>query len=106
MGWVRLLWGIAALIEPIVISVLPFLSLWACYRLFRQKKRWLLPATVSAIAFIVVVSPWFVRNYRLFHQFVPFRDTLGLEWIIGNNGDTFHWRPREVGPWHNETEWN
>ena len=101
-----LLWGLAGLVEPIVLSILPFLSIWACYRLFRHKRRWLLPAAASAAAFIVVVSPWFVRNYRVFHQFIPFRDTMGLEWIIGNSGDSFHWRPSEVGPWHNEAEWN
>ena len=59
----------------------------------------------SGLAFIIVVAPWFIRNYRLFHQFIPFRDTMGLEWIIGNSGDSFHWRPYEVGPWHNEAEW-
>jgi len=31
---------------------------------------------------------------------------MGLEWIIGNSGDSFHWRPYEVGPWHNEAEWD
>jgi hypothetical protein len=31
---------------------------------------------------------------------------MGLEWIIGNSGDSFHWRPGEVGPWHNDLEWN
>ena len=100
-----LLWGFAGLTEPIVLSVLPFLSLWACYRLHRQGKRWFVPATASAIAFFAVVTPWFVRNYRLFHQFIPFRDTIGLEMIIGNSGDSFHWRPAEIGPWHNDADW-
>jgi dolichyl-phosphate-mannose-protein mannosyltransferase len=100
-----LLWGFAGLTEPIVLSVLPFLSLWACYRLHRQAKRWFLPATASALAFFAVVTPWFVRNYQLFHQFIPFRDTMGLELIIGNSGDSFHWRPAEAGPWHNDADW-
>jgi len=34
-----------------------------------------------------------------------FRDNAGLEIHIGNTGDTFHWRPRWVGPWHNDEEW-
>ena len=100
-----LLWGFAGMTEPIVLSVLPCLSLWACYRLFRREKRWLLPSVVSALAFIVVVSPWFIRNYRVFHRFIPFRDTMGLEWAIGNSGHNFHWRPSEVGPWHNDADW-
>ena len=28
-----------------------------------------------------------------------------MEIHIGNNGDTFHWRPRMIGPWHNDEEW-
>jgi hypothetical protein len=100
-----LLWGLAGMTEPVMLSVLPFLSLWACYRLAPRRKKWLLPAAASALAFIAIVSPWFVRNYRQFHQFIPFRDTMGLEWLIGNNGDSFHWRPREIGPWHNDAEW-
>lgn len=100
-----LLWAVAALNEPTLLTVLPFLSIWACYHLMKRRKRWLAPAAVSAIAFVLVVSPWFVRNYKDFHQFIPFRDTMGLEWIIGNSGDSFHWRPAEIGPWHNQAEW-
>jgi hypothetical protein len=51
------------------------------------------------------VTPWFVRNYSVFGRFVPFRDTLGLELHVGNSGDTFHWHPRFIGPWHNDEEW-
>jgi Dolichyl-phosphate-mannose-protein mannosyltransferase len=100
-----LLWGLAGMTEPIVLSVLSFLSLWACYRLWLKRKPWFLSAATSALAFMAVVSPWFIRNYQVFHQVIPFRDSMGLEWLIGNNGDSFHWRPREVGPWHNDAEW-
>ena len=54
---------------------------------------------------VVIVSPWFVRNYEVFGKFIPFRDNAGLEIHIGNTGDTSHWRPRWVGPWHNYEEW-
>lgn len=106
-AWVGygLLWGLAGLTEPAVLSVLPFLSLWACYRLRLRGKKWFAPATASALAFFALVAPWFARNYRLFHEFIPFRDTMGLEMMIGNSGDSFHWRPAEVGPWHNEADW-
>lgn len=106
-AWIAygLLWGLAGMVEPILLSVLPALSLWACYRLYRRGKRTFVPALVSALAFIAFVSPWFIRNYHVFHQFIPFRDTMGLELTVGNSGDSFHWHPRDVGPWHNEAEW-
>jgi 4-amino-4-deoxy-L-arabinose transferase-like glycosyltransferase len=100
-----LLWGFAALTEPVVMSAWPFMTGWAAYRLYRQKSRWAMPLAASVLALVVIVTPWFIRNYRVFGRFVPFRDTLGLELHVGNNGETFHWHPRMIGPWHNDEEW-
>lgn len=86
-----LLCGIAALNDPIVLSVLPILGAMTVYRKFRRGQRWQLPAFVGTLAFLVIISPWFIRNYRTFHQLVPFRDGLGLELWVGNNGYTSHW---------------
>jgi hypothetical protein len=85
--------------------VLPLLLAWMCYRLYQQNASWVRPAITAVLALIVCVAPWFVRNYRVFHKFVPFRDTMGMELWIGNNGDTSHWRPIEIGPWHNQQDW-
>src|SRR5690348_12369835 len=70
--------GFAALVDPIVMSVAPFLGLWAWWRLFRKRQPWLAPGVAAAVAVLVVVSPWFIRNYRAFHAFIPFRGCLGL----------------------------
>ena len=100
-----LLWAIAALNSPVALTVLPFLTGWICYRLAQQRRAWFVPGVVSAAVFVAVVTPWFVRNYETFHQFVPFRDTLGLELHVGNNGDTSHWHPNAAGPWHDDAEY-
>jgi hypothetical protein len=100
-----LLWALAALNSPVALSVLPVLTAWICYRLRRQGRAWLRPAAVSTLVFAAAVSLWFVRNYQTFHEFVPFRDTLGLELYVGNNGDTSHWHPNAAGPWHNDAEY-
>lgn len=102
---VGLLWGLTALTDPIVLAAWPFMNGWACFRLHQRKLRWATPLAASLLAMVVVVSPWFVRNYEIFGKFIPFRDNAGLEIHIGNNGDTFHWRTRWVGPWHNDEEW-
>jgi len=98
--------GLAALTSPAVVSVLPFLGGWICYRLHRRRQAWLRPAAVSALAFIIFVSPWFIRNYLTFHRFIPFRDNMGLVLRLGTKGETTHWAPYELGPWHNQAEWN
>jgi hypothetical protein len=100
-----LLWGLAALTEPGVVSVLPFISLWACYRLYRDRKRWFLCAAASSLAFFLAVGPWLVRDYVVFHQFVPLRDNLGLELRLGNSDDNSYLINKRLGPWSNP-EWD
>jgi 4-amino-4-deoxy-L-arabinose transferase-like glycosyltransferase len=100
-----LFWGFVALTDPVVLAAWPFMLAWTGYRLHRRKLRWALPLATSVLGLIVFVMPWFVRNYVIFGHFIPFRDTMGMEIHIGNSGDTFHWRPRMIGPWHNDEEW-
>jgi hypothetical protein len=57
------------------------------------------------LAFILFVSPWFIRNYRTFHRFIPFRDNMGMVLRLGTKGATNHWAPYDLGPWHNDAEW-
>jgi hypothetical protein len=99
------LWGFAALNEPLVMAAWPFMVGWSCYRLHRQKLRWAVPLLATVLALIVVVTPWFIRNYSVFGRVIPFRDTLGLELQVGNHGDLSHWHPYWSGPWHNPEEW-
>lgn len=99
-----LLYGVTALTDPIVLAVLPFLGGWAAFRLYRQGRGWFKPAAISAIVFLVTISPWFVRNYREFHAVIPFRDGFGLELYTGNNGYTEHWVNRDKFPAHNPDE--
>jgi 4-amino-4-deoxy-L-arabinose transferase-like glycosyltransferase len=99
-SWVGygLLWGITALSDPAVLSLLPLLVGWVCYRLHKRGQRSGLQAVVAVIALVVMVTPWFVRNYRTFHQFIPFRDAFWLVMHVGNNGDTSHWAPDAAHP--------
>jgi 4-amino-4-deoxy-L-arabinose transferase-like glycosyltransferase len=105
-AWVGfgLLWGAAALTNPAVLSLLPFLVGWACYRLHRRGRPWGIQATAALLALVVVVSPWFVRNYRTFHRLIPFRDGFWLEMHVGNNGDTSLWAPEVAHPTSSVTE--
>jgi hypothetical protein len=101
-----LLWGLAALTSASLLVVLPFLAVWVIYRRHRCGRRWFGFNVAASIAFIAVVSPWFVRNYEVFHRFVPFRDNMGLVLRLGTKGPTSYWAQSELGPWHNDAEWN
>jgi 4-amino-4-deoxy-L-arabinose transferase-like glycosyltransferase len=93
-----LLWGFTALSDPAVLSLLPLLLGWVCYRLHKRNQPWGLQATVALLALLIPVTPWFVRNYQTFHQFIPFRDAFWLVMHVGNNGDTTHWAPDAAHP--------
>jgi 4-amino-4-deoxy-L-arabinose transferase-like glycosyltransferase len=101
-----LLWGVAALTSPVLLAVLPFLAGWVIDRRQRSGRRWLAVNLVAATAFLAVISPWFVRNYKIFHRVVPFRDNMGIVLVLGTRGSNDHWGHYELGPWHNREEWN
>ncbi|MGB8582134.1 MAG: glycosyltransferase family 39 protein [Candidatus Sulfotelmatobacter sp.] len=97
--------GFGGLTDPVVMSVAPFLGVWAWYRLCKSGRRWLAPGIGAVLAVTLVVAPWFVRNYETFHKFIPFRSCLGLEVYFGNNQDSWHWGPPGYHPSDNENEW-
>ncbi len=99
-----LLCGVAALTEPVALSVLPPLSAWTCYQRYRHGCSWLGPGITAILAVFVVLSPWIVRNYQTFHQFIPVRSGLGLELYIGNNGYSARWVNSALHPNHSDAE--
>ena len=108
--WIRygVLWGIAALTEPVVLTVILPLGLWAAFRQFQHRQFRPAGVVLASLAFFLVITPWIIRNYEVFHQFVPIRDGFGLSLILGTKADTNHWATYGVGvgPWHSDSEWN
>jgi Dolichyl-phosphate-mannose-protein mannosyltransferase len=92
------LFGFSALTNPVILGTAPFLGGWICYRLARQSKQWTRAATAGALALMVTVAPWLIRNYRTFHIPVFFKDGFWLEVCIGNLGDDLHWWNGSVHP--------
>jgi 4-amino-4-deoxy-L-arabinose transferase-like glycosyltransferase len=79
------LWGFAALSNTAMGSFLPFAGLWLVYQLHNQKKTWFPQALLSAAAFLVVMSPWLIRNDLVFHKKFLIRGNFGVELHCGNN---------------------
>src|SRR5580700_8919073 len=96
--------GVAALTEPVVLAVLPLLGIYTLYRRYRLARPWKSQMIAVALAGTVVLSPWLVRTYMLFHKFIPVRSGFGLELYIGNNGYSQHWVNRDLHPNHNDAE--
>jgi len=101
---VGLLWGVAGLTSAALLTVLPFLQAYISYRRHKRGRAWLMPNAALGVALIVIACPWFVRNYRTFHKFIPFRDNMGLVLRLGCKGKTDYWQPTDLGPWLNNAE--
>ena len=100
-----LLWGFVLMTNPSLGSLLPFLLAWALYRARRQPNS--LPLSRSALALALTILcclPWTIRNYAVFHRFVPLRSNFPLELYIGNNENYDDKRIRYPGPITKERE--
>jgi 4-amino-4-deoxy-L-arabinose transferase-like glycosyltransferase len=96
--------GFAALTEPVTLAVVPLLGLWTVYRRYRLSLSWKVPMLAAGVAALAVMSPWLIRNYELFHRFIPVRSGFGLELYIGNNGYSERWVNSSLHPNHNDAE--
>jgi 4-amino-4-deoxy-L-arabinose transferase-like glycosyltransferase len=79
-----LVWGVIALTNTAVVSMLPFCLLWLLYRLPLRAPQFA-GATLCILTAALVVSPWLVRNYDVFGKFIFVRDNLPLEMYEANN---------------------
>jgi hypothetical protein len=79
------LWGVGALTNAAMVSTFPFLLGWLAQQLRTRSSRWMKPVLVALVMFGVVISPWFIRNYVVFHRLILFRSNFGLELWLGNN---------------------
>lgn len=79
------LWGFTLLTNPSVAAVLPFLVGWAAYRAHGRGLIRLQHPAIALVCAVALCIPWSLRNYVVFHKFVPLRSDLGLKLYIGNN---------------------
>jgi Dolichyl-phosphate-mannose-protein mannosyltransferase len=85
-----LLWGVVLMTNAALLSLLPFLLGWLVYRSHKSRsrepapQRFTKPVVAAAIAALCCV-PWTIRNYTIFHSFIPLRSVLGLQLWVGNN---------------------
>lgn len=79
-----LLWGLAALTNPALLAFLPASTIWLAYQ-FRDKWRQFVPLiAIAALACLVVVAPWLIRNRLVFGEWVFIRGNFGFEFDLGN----------------------
>jgi hypothetical protein len=79
-----LLWGVIALTNPSVLTILPFMAIWIVWPLQNSPGRKIAGVALCAVVVAGCMSPWIVRNYRVFGRFIPVRSNFGAEFRMGN----------------------
>jgi 4-amino-4-deoxy-L-arabinose transferase-like glycosyltransferase len=88
-----LLWGIVALTNTSLLSFLPTSGLWIWYWRWKAGKKSLAGVVLASVIFFASITPWLVRDYRVFGKFIFIRSNLGAELWIGNGpGADGTWR--------------
>jgi len=82
-----LVFGITALSNPSIATILPFLLLIAVYRARQIGIPSFRRALVAFATFALTILPWTIRNQRVLHMTTPLRDGFWLELDAGNIGD-------------------
>jgi hypothetical protein len=97
--------GVASLTNTTLLAVFPFFWLWSWVDSRRRGQGCGKRALVSLATFVLVLMPWTIRNYAVFHRLMPVRDNFGLELWLGN-GEQMN-RPSESDfPLLNPAEYN
>jgi hypothetical protein len=85
------LWGVAGLTNTSLLAFLPASGLWAWYRRWKRGKASLAGVALASLVFVLCVTPWSVRNSKIFGRVMFLRSNFGAELRIGN------------GPWADGT---
>src|SRR5271154_7309069 len=99
-----LLWGVALMFNATLAALFPFLAAWLAFQARQEKREWLKNAAAAVAIIILCCIPWTIRNYRVFHQFVPLRSVLGLQLWLGNNDQTQDIFRGDLHPIYNSVE--
>jgi hypothetical protein len=77
-----LFWGMIALLNSTILLFLPVCGVWMLLGAARKKSA-LGPAigkaVIAAVIFLACLAPWMIRNWNVFHAFIPIRGNLGAE---------------------------
>jgi 4-amino-4-deoxy-L-arabinose transferase-like glycosyltransferase len=84
--WVELggLWGLTALTNPALLSVLPITLAYAGYVNRKASRKWLPGLSLASVLFVAIIAPWLIRNEIVFGHPVFLRSNYWFEFHLGN----------------------
>jgi 4-amino-4-deoxy-L-arabinose transferase-like glycosyltransferase len=95
--------GFAALVNPaLLLSLLAMLG-WVAWRT-RKAQRY--SPLLGLLIFLLVFTPWPLRNWRVLGAFIPLRSTVGLELWMGNRPGATGYLDESIFPLFNRWEYD
>ena len=88
LSWIVLagvLAGILTLFRSEMSILVPLLALWLFFNLSNTQRIWK-PVLFIVVA-VLIIAPWTIRNYLVFHRLVPVHSCTGFDFSRGHNPD-------------------
>jgi 4-amino-4-deoxy-L-arabinose transferase-like glycosyltransferase len=76
--------GLAALLRQTILFFIPVLLLWLFWELRNREVRWWHFA-LPVVVIIFMITPWTIRNYLVFREFLPLNSNAGYALFASNN---------------------
>jgi len=76
--------GLAALLRQTILFFIPFLLIWLFWELKNRGVRWWHFA-IPVVVIILMITPWTIRNYLVYHEFLPLNSNAGYALFASNN---------------------
>ena len=91
--------GLSALVREVSLFILLPILLWAILMMrgSSEKRQWGKMLSLFLVFFVLAISPWTLRNYLLFHSFIPISTSGGFNFYLGNN-------PQATGGYNSESD--
>ncbi len=76
-------WGLSSLTRSVLYPLIPFVGIFIFF-VFPRRKHGIIASILFIISVILTLSPWIIRNYRVFGHFVAVDTMGGLNLYMGN----------------------
>jgi hypothetical protein len=90
-GWIRVVQagciaGLGGLFQPALLGVSGLIAIYLLWTVVRDRN-WTGVRQIFLAGFVtlLMITPWTVRNYEVFHRLVLIKDSFGKEFWVGNN---------------------
>jgi hypothetical protein len=85
----KLAWPLGCLMGFLILTsptVAPIYVTWLAWEIWRQRMAFFKVSFLPLVLLpVLIIAPWTIRNYLVFHSFPIIRDNFGLELSVSNN---------------------